>query len=109
MSQKRSCLLCPGAVPTKATGLLSFLQVSCPWAYSRWQSVWILKQLIKESRMTPHAVAVAAGIDSSNLYRLLDGERRRPSNETLTRLAGVLGVGVDELTCRHPAVGPLGR
>jgi transcriptional regulator with XRE-family HTH domain len=59
-----------------------------------------LKQLIKQRRLTTHAVAVAAGVDPSYLYRLLGGERRRPSNETLDRLAEVLGVSVDELTGR---------
>jgi transcriptional regulator with XRE-family HTH domain len=59
-----------------------------------------LQHLIKQRRLTTHAVAVAAGVDPSYLYRLLAGERRRPSNETLDRLAEVLGVGVDELTGR---------
>jgi transcriptional regulator with XRE-family HTH domain len=59
-----------------------------------------LKQLIKQRRLTTHAVAVAAGVDPSYLYRLLGDERRRPSNGTLERLAEVLGVSVDELTGR---------
>jgi transcriptional regulator with XRE-family HTH domain len=59
-----------------------------------------LTQLIKQRRLTTHAVAVAAGVDPSYLYRLLASERRRPSNETLDRLAAVLGVSVDELTGR---------
>src|SRR5438067_7976417 len=57
-----------------------------------------LRKLLQASGLSPRAAALAAGIDPSNLYRLLEGERRRPSNETLTRLAGVLGIGVDELT-----------
>src|SRR5437764_9443791 len=57
-----------------------------------------LTRLLKESGLSPHAAAVAAGVDPSNLYRLLGGERRRPSNDTLTRLASVFGVPVDELT-----------
>jgi transcriptional regulator with XRE-family HTH domain len=66
-----------------------------------------LQQLIKQRRLTTHAVAVAAGVDPSYLYRLLAGERRRPSNETLERLAAVLDVGVDELTGRaEPGVLP---
>jgi len=45
----------------------------------------------------PRQLALAAGVDPAYVYRIEDGGRR-PSHQTLTNLAGALGVAVSDLT-----------
>lgn len=56
-----------------------------------------LRSLIEAKGLTPYALAKAAGVDTTYIYRILKGQGKRPSHATLTRLAGVLGVTVEDL------------
>lgn len=57
-----------------------------------------VRDLMEARGLTPYALAKAAGVDATYVYRILKGQGKRPSHATLTRLAGVLGVTVEELT-----------
>lgn len=57
----------------------------------------ILKTLMEKRGLKPHPWAQRAGIRSSTLYNFLSGGSESLSSETLTRLARVEGMTVDEL------------
>ena len=49
-----------------------------------------LNELIRKSGITPYALAASYGQDPSYLYKLMKGERRKPSRESVTEIAKAL-------------------
>lgn len=50
----------------------------------------VLNELIRKSGVTPYAVAAVHYDDPSYLYKLMKGERRNPSRESVSRIATAL-------------------
>lgn len=57
-----------------------------------------LRKRVKQAGLSIRAIAAAAGIDHSDLSRLLNNQKKRPSLDLITRLAAYFGCTVSELT-----------
>ena len=56
------------------------------------QITWKLKPYLEQNAITPHKLALEAGISPPNLYTLIRGEgAKNVSRATLAKLIGALG------------------
>lgn len=55
----------------------------------------VLNELIRKSGVTAYAIAAVHNEDPSYIYKLMKGERRKPSRETVTKMAIAL------MECSH--------
>ncbi len=59
----------------------------------------VIKSLRKEKRITQRALAEIVGVDFTYISKIENGKLENfPSVETITKIAGVLGIDKDELT-----------
>lgn len=56
-----------------------------------------LKRKIEEKQIKIHKMAKEVGIHHSEIYRILNGQRRNPGVYTVKKIADYLGVTIDEL------------
>lgn len=61
-----------------------------------------LKILIDRSGKTIRQIQVDAGLNSGQLYRILNGTNKTPTFETAEKLANALGVSLDEFRKEEP-------
>ena len=59
-----------------------------------------IKKLRKQHKLSQEQLARKAGITYSTLIKLESGANKNPTIETVRRLAGAFGVGLDELIGR---------
>ena len=65
-------------------------------------TVAVLKRLMKERDLTPHALSLAAGLRRDAVRSILVGRSKRPGADILEALGKALGLPVDVLLGRMP-------